>query len=250
MLPHAFHAFQVTFTFPGLVDGCETIDYIRFDPEYVLELSNKLMSNKLNSSESSDSPTEITVFKNGHANLHGVNLADIKSYRFYSPSPSLWKFRHRIANFFQLSLVGGSCGTALKTVRFGTPYDCTRTMDTQIVPDQFDCVRSFFSTHDKNARTANPGCGWVNISSWNVQVEGGVNVVPSWLYTDSMGWVLAAKQFATNASPGAGVVFASSYGNPLAAVSGLQVDYCDGVLLSDTDVSTATWSYSAQFVNC
>jgi len=74
------------------------------------------------------------------------------------------------------------------------------------------------------------GCGWISFANVSVQLNGTVNVRPSFLYTDANGWILTNQMLKNlNVDPGPNVVFASSYYG--GHEKGL-FDYCDGYRLS------------------
>jgi hypothetical protein len=84
-------------------------------------------------------------------------------------------------------------------------------------------------------------------------VGGNVNNIPKFLYTDSIGWILTTAKFMNQNNMGGSVVFASSWGNPLATsleiANSINVDYCDGVALNTNQKSNVKWSFIAKFTN-
>jgi hypothetical protein len=188
--------------------------------------------------------------------------AEIKSVRvtLSSPSvPSQWDRRHRTATSFRLELTSRD---TTKSVSFGImPYDCDLAPDAQVSSPAFDCVRKFFSTYNVSSTASSSfqrqGCGWTDLRPFQTMSSDGSdkwNAKPSYLYTDSMGWMLTTDtSFNATASPAAGVVFASSWGDPLSSIGGsVDVDFADGIAFaaSSEEEYNAVWSFRAAFVNC
>jgi hypothetical protein len=79
----------------------------------------------------------------------------------------------------------------------------------------------------------NGGCGWAPLKNVSFHINGPINVIPSYIYTDINGWILTNQILKDmTVDPGPNVVFASSYyGGSGTNVVGL-FDYCDGFRIS------------------